>query len=795
MKKVFVASLSAALAAGVALSAPVAEAAPNHHPPAKKAVSGEPLTVSEDELPNAAEDKRRALREEALTEVLKGNATAVQRGDSTVVKMGKGNKTQFAELSRTTTDRVFVILAEFGNDRHPSYPDQDTSAATPGPVTWDGPLVNQIPQPDRSVDNSTVWQPAYDRAHFENMYFGEGPGVESLKTYYEQQSSGSYSVDGTVTDWVKVNYNQARYGRSNGYPCAGNVCSNTWNLVADAANKWYADQLAAGRTAADVNAELATFDVWDRFDFDRDGDFNESDGYIDHFQIVHAGGDQADGDPVYGEDAIWSHRWAAFQNTTTGPTLPDSTPNLNGGTQIGTSPIWIRDYTIQPENGGRSVFFHEYGHDIGLPDDYNILSGGDNNNEHWTLMAQSRLGAQGEEFIGDRAGDLGAWNKLQLGWLDYETVDARTHAHKTVRLQAQARRAGKDAQAAVVVLPQKEVVHDLGAPASGAKQWYSGTGNNFSNTMSRDVTLGAGTSTLTFQARWDIEDCGPDACDYAYVEASTDGGTSWTPLAGSITHATEGNSIDGTQATYVPATFDLSSYANQTIGLRFRYTTDPAAAGNSASVIDGIFVDDVTVTSGGSTVLSDGAESGANGWTLNGWSDVGASVSTFHDNFYIAGQRAYTSYDQYLRAGPYYFGYANTKPDYVDHYAYQEGLLISYWDTSYADNDTFAHPGSGRNLYIDAHPVPMLRSDGVPWRSRVQVYDAPFGLDKTDSFTLHQNSVAMSIQGQAAQKVFDDTGTYWYAALPNHGVILPARGVQIRVLAANKGTMRIKVNT
>ena len=38
-------------------------------------------------------------------------------------------------------------------------------------------------------------------------------------------------------------------------------------------------------------------DAWDRYDYDGDGNFNEPDGYIDHFQIVHAGGDQADGDP------------------------------------------------------------------------------------------------------------------------------------------------------------------------------------------------------------------------------------------------------------------------------------------------------------------------------------------------------------------------------------------------------------------------------------------------------------------------------------------------------------------
>ena len=73
-----------------------------------------------------------------------------------------------------------------------------------------------------------MWQPSYDKAHYQELYFGEGKGVESLKTYYEKQSSGRYSVDGQVTDWVKVPYNEARYGRSNGYPCAGNVCSNTW---------------------------------------------------------------------------------------------------------------------------------------------------------------------------------------------------------------------------------------------------------------------------------------------------------------------------------------------------------------------------------------------------------------------------------------------------------------------------------------------------------------------------------------------------------------------------------------
>ena len=393
-------------------------------------------------------------------------------------------------------------------------------------------------------------------------------------------------------------YNEARYGRSNGSPCSGNVCSNTWELVRDAANQWYADQRAAGRSEADVNAELRTFDQWDRYDFDNDGNFNEPDGYLDHFQIVHAGGDQADADPNQGEDAIWSHRWKTFQTPGTGPAN-----NQDGGNQIGTSGIWIADYTIQPENGGRSVFFHEFGHDLGLPDDYDTSGAGDNPNEYWTLMAQSRLGAKNEPFIGDRAGDLGAWNKLQLGWLDYEIAPAGQK--RTFQLGPEEYNSDK-AQALVVSLPAKSVVTELGAPFAGSYQWWSGAGDDLSNTMSRQVTLPAGSATLAFQARWNIEDCGPDPCDYAYVEV--DDGTGWLAIPGSVARPAEGNGIDGVTDGWRAATFDLSAYAGKSIGLRFRYTTDGAARGTDPNRVSGLFVDDLTITAGGQTLLTDGAE-------------------------------------------------------------------------------------------------------------------------------------------------------------------------------------------
>ncbi|WP_199512370.1 immune inhibitor A domain-containing protein [Nucisporomicrobium flavum] len=784
--------LGAAMATSVGMMLPNgALAAPPVDPAPVAKTGAAPL----DDLPNPLEEKRRALRQEAVADVVSGKAKPIKRNGSTVVKVGrtqgsgvtnrkvaKSGTDQYVELGRERTDRIFVILAEFGDQRHPSYPDVDSDPATPGPTTFNGPLHNKIPAPNRSVDNSTVWQPDYNAEHYRDLYFGEGAGKESVKTYFETQSSGRYSVDGEVTDWVKVNYNEARYGRDF---CGSHVCNNTWALVRDAANQWVADQKAAGRTDAQVAADMKSFDQYDRYDFDNDGDFNEPDGYIDHFQIVHAGGDQADGDPQQGEDAIWSHRWYAY-GTDQGRTGPSN--NLLGGTQIGNTGIWIGDYTIQPENGGLSVFVHEYTHDLGLPDDYDTSGRGDNNNEHWTLMAQSRLSAAGDQAIGTRPGDLGAWNKLQLGWFDYETVVAGQQ--KTLNLGPQEYNTDK-AQGVVVVLPDKEVTTDLGAPFAGEGQFFSGNADDLNNSLSHDIDLtGKTTAAVTLKGRYDIE----QDYDYLYFEASTDNGATWTRLDGTQNGAPLPRDASNTPALtgstggeWADIAVPLNAYAGKKITFRLHYLTDGGVAEG------GFFGDDLTITADGATVLADGAE-GDTTWTMDGFSIVGATSTEEFDNFYIAGHRSYVSYDQYLKTGPYFFGYLPTLPDKVDHYSYQEGLLVSYWDTSQVDNNTNVHPGTGRNLIIDAHPAPFYNLEGLPWRARIQVYDAPFSLKKADSFTLHINGKPSYIRGQAAQPLFDDTKKYFYDELPNQGVKLPAVGVKIKVVDVNGTSMKVRIS-
>ena len=129
-------------------------------------------------------------------------------------------------------------------------------------------------------------------------------------------------------------------------------------------------------------------------------------------------------------------------------------------------------------------------------------------------------------------------------------------------------------------------------------------------------------------------------------------------------------------------------------------------------------------------------------------------------NAYLAEYRVYDGYDLGLKTGPYNFGFVSTRPNWVEHFPYQDGLLVWYYDTSFPDNNVGDNCASGRCgglvLPVDAHPDLMLRPDGQVWRPRIQSYDSTFGLDRTDVITLHANSVAQTVGGLPANPKFDD---------------------------------------
>ncbi|MER6956952.1 MULTISPECIES: immune inhibitor A domain-containing protein [unclassified Streptomyces] len=750
----------------------VAQAAENGSAkaPAADRQDPQPEKAHEHDFDGPLSKTQEAQREEALKQVISGEATVKDRDGSKVVQLdSRKGDSKYVELGREKTDKIFTILVEFGDQVDPRYG---------GTV---GPLHNQIAAPDRTKDNSTAWQADYNQAHFQDLYFGTGKKTESLKKYYEKQSSGRYSVEGEVTDWVKVPYNEARYG-------SNDASTGAWYAVQDGVNAWVAEREAAGATAAEIKAELAEFDQWDRYDYDGDGDFNESDGYIDHFQIVHAGEDESAGGGAQGADAIWAHRWYAF-GTDAGSTGPDT--NKLGGAQVGDTGIWVGDYTIQPENGGLGVYAHEYGHDLGLPDEYDTSGGGENSTGFWTLMSSGSWLGTGKEAIGDLPGDMNAWDKLQLGWLDYDVAKAGVKSTHTLGV---AEYNTKNAQALVVQLPEKEVTTEVVAPAEGATQWWSGSGDNLRNTLTRTVDLtGKTAAALSLDGWWDIE----QDYDYLYTEVSTDGGANYTPIDGTLADGSaiprDGSgkpALTGTVDAHQKLTFPLDAYAGKQISLRFRYATDGGVAQK------GFTADEITVTADGATLFSDNAESADAAWTASGFSRIGASITDDYAQYYIAENRQYVSYDKTLKVGPYNFGFSTTRPDWVEHYPYQNGLLIWKWDTSQADDNTSVHPGEGLILPIDSHPTPLKWANGTAMNARLQSFDSPFSLYRTDAITLHKADVAVKIKSRPGVGVFDDgTSTYYDALTPLAGVKVTDTNTSIKIVkeALNGSTIKVKV--
>jgi len=152
---------------------------------------------------------------------------------TTTLETENGTTTQIPD-ERPHGQRLHDGLDEMGA-RLLKMEDQPASGGTPGPVH------NNIPAPDRNWDgnatddNSTYWVDDFNRAHYQDLMFGEG---ESFKDFYLKQSNGRFLAKGDVSDWVSVPYNEAAYG-SNKISEA-----NYWLFVQDSVKAWYADQVA-----------------------------------------------------------------------------------------------------------------------------------------------------------------------------------------------------------------------------------------------------------------------------------------------------------------------------------------------------------------------------------------------------------------------------------------------------------------------------------------------------------------------------------------------------------------------
>ena len=687
--------------------------------------------------------------------------------------------------TKTVVTNTLVLLVEFGDEAWPA-----GSPAPTGPMT-PGPLHGEIPAPPAD-DNNTFWPGDTSPAHYQQELFGNSFGVydaagqfrgddsSTMRNWYLEQSHGTFTVSGDIKNWVKLDMPESWYGAdSDPWVSTDDLNGPVWRVARDAVAKFAAEN---------PGFPWADYDVENPYGI-TGPDFNQPDGIIDHLILVHAGSDQSAGGGAQGSDAIWAHSSGIYESQDGGPGgLPGyMVPGTEGQGPQQTG-IWVFPYTINPEDGFPGVFCHEFGHDLGLPDEYDYASDPGDGSGFWTMMAEgSWLGRQWG--LGSQPGPFNVWDKTALNFITPTVVKRNTT--RTVTLQAAAT-GEPDRTGVVIELPKRKHIIPLSGK-DGALEWYSGSGNDLDNTLTTtspvSVPGGAG-AVLTLRTWYDIE----QGYDYGYLRISDDGGKTWS------TAQSQGNTVEVTTGVWAltgrntgawgeTISYGLSAWAGKNVLVQFRYVTDSGVAPAGWEITD------VKV---GGTAIPDSA------FTGDGWTQVDGQSTVYSENYYIAEYRTHAGSDASL-ANCYELNRAY--PSWVDWYTYNEGLHLIYRDTFWADNDVGAHPGGGGWLVVDARPNPdAVQYGGTTgyWRTRIQLRDAAFGLTPTRTQSIYfrdfatdpVTNVAESVApGKPAAAWFNDAWQYWFPETPYSGVKVPAKlGVRIQVKSATADSMTIWVD-
>ena len=665
------------------------------------------------------------------------------------IRTGKNPRQIKQTKSGTQTAKLLTILVEFNEAAN----DDFTGVMVPKTVFDDrtcvsgsvqnGPLHNQIPNPANAPypDNNSFWMPDFSSEHYNKMLYSQegitqrartdltGPdgkaGIDiagyTMRNHYLEMSKGAYTVTGAATPWVKVSHSEAWYAADR---CSRDAQGN-WVAGMPQNQQGHPDNPAgAGQLAVDAimalraqypGFDLSQYDVEDQFDRDGDGNVFESDGYIDHVVLVHAGEDKSGGGGAQGVYSIWAHSSSVVNS----PIIPGTNLKLD-------------NYIVQPEDSGVGVFSHEYGHDLGLPDLYDTSGEADSHIEFWDLMSS---GSHSGPIFQSMPTNMGIWDKWILGWADPLILTPGKDA-RDVQLGQTSNTPVGTKDGLRVSLPPKVIT--LATPHSGTSMWWSNNDQDWADVrLAREIAVPSGPD-VKFRM-WNNYIIEQD-WDYGFVEVSTDGGATWaeqkvydstgklvsTPDSygdpngrmkdyGGKKYGLTGDS-GGWRNDYV----DLAPYAGQTIQLRLRYATD------EAFLERGWFVDDLSLTNGTATVWSDDAE-GNNGWTNSvaswaggttgaGWKlDSGTST---RNHYYMAEWRNLDGFDKGLQYA-YSTVYLTDGAWRVEKVKYNApGMLVWYRDTTYGNYNhvtasTYDMPSVGSKgglLLVESHFDPMRHS-------------------------------------------------------------------------------------
>ncbi|MDO6708424.1 immune inhibitor A domain-containing protein [Photobacterium sp. 1_MG-2023] len=639
---------------------------------------------------------------------------------------GKQRANVFAlEMGEKRTDKVLALLIDF--------PD----------LPWND---NRL-----TKEHTEMLYDSYLPDHYQDLLFSgagyTGPNGEnliSMRQFYEQESGHSYSVMGQAAGWYRASKNAAFYGGNS--PTTDNDL-NAQELVREALNQ----------LAQDPNINLADYDVEDRYDYDGDGNYREPDGVIDHLMVFHSSVGEEAGGGVLGADAIWSHRFNLGQYHVLSGTKSNVPGRFNGQ-------YAAFDYTIQPIDAAAGVCAHEYGHDLGLPDEYDTQYTGQGEPvSYWSIMSS---GSWAGQIGGTQPTAFSSWAKQFLQqsiggqWVNNQEVAIHELENAPREFKLYQTTDNTQPNMVKVTLPSKRI--ETLKPFEGQYSFHSGKGDDLRNGMSRTLTIPAGTkATLKFKVWYQIEK------DYDFARVLING----KAVSGNITSMDDPYNtglvpgIGGDSNGWIDAEFDLSQWAGQQVTLGFDYVTDGGLA------MDGLYLDNLVLDVDGAVTAIDNGESGST-FAFNGYK----LSDGFHDaaHYYLLQWRNHTGVDE---------GLANIKR-MGQLMSFEPGLIVWYVDESMTDNWVGKHPGEGWLGVVDADQNALVwANSGQAAQTRFQVRDAAFSLNDQAPLRLVDATgdvlEDMSLIGNAN---FSDAEDYSSPMSPDSGRKLTEFGLMIDVV-------------
>jgi immune inhibitor A len=724
--------------------------------------------MSEKEVNEVANDYLRkrdpANRMKPTKLVYEKNAKMLKKSREYQVNNENGTKI-LKGMDRVKSDINEVQIEDYEGDK---------TSVKPLVILMDYPDYKHEDMPTNEANQGEEYYDDYSTEHYQNMLFKPGTykwsdGETDFKTmqqYYLEQSGNSMLVEGKVLGWYTAKENAAHYGGNN----ASDDDSAPRELVKEAVQH-------AVAAYNDGDVDLAEFDKVNNLN----PEDKTPDGLIDYLIVVHAGiGEEAGGGSL-GDAAIWSHKWSVTNaNGTDGYRVADK-----NGKEWG-----ALEYNMDPQDGKVGVFSHEFGHALGLPDEYDTQYSlkwygfrGDPVSR-WSIMAGgSWAGEIGGTQPAGFSPECKKFFQANYGgnWLLGESVKLNEIPEEGIDLlidEASTKGTNNDIVRIDLPIKEQKIVE-----TNGKEVYFGGKEDKTESMMTTPLDLtGATAPVLNFSTWYNIE----NDWDYAYIMVSEDDGSTWERLANDMTVTTNpngnnlGNGITGsTRGQWKDAQFDLSKYAGKNVKLAFAYVTD------AATTEDGIYIDNINVKDGEAVVFEDESN---DAFAMEGFSKDDGVKKVEH--YYLLEVRNHSGVDIGLK-----------HPHGTAPVEYDPGLVMWYVNKEFDKNDNVlaSHPGKGYIGVVDAQQeLPLVKDEdgeGAVNNATYYMRDAAFSIRKGSDFNWVQSSGATIYDPNTFMRpYFDDSRDYFKSAafgrdLENYGLKVYVTGQ-----SKDKSVMRIHIS-